>query len=324
MLTSFNQQDLRGGQRGVVLIAVLWGLTLLALVAGQLIASARGEANLVYNQKQAARAQALAEAGIMRAVAGLLVPVEAGGFRADGSRYAWALGDGVLRFEIRDEGGKVDINTAEPSLLASLLVALAVPAGDAASLAAAIVDFRDSDSLRSISGAEDGDYHLAGRDFGAKDAPFENLIELRQVLGMTDTLFTKIEPLATVHSGRARPIEILASPIVAQILGQTVNTAASTPPIPSEDLVSAEPSTTPRPYSLGRTPARSGAGVYGIHVEARLPEGSMAILETVVRLAPGSLPPYRVLAWQRGRQRLFPREPVGRTRLSAVSTLSAP
>ena len=77
----------------------------------------------------------------------------------------------------------------------------------------AILDWRDPDSLRRNPGAEDVDYAHAG--YGAKDAPFNSVEELRLVAGMTNGLFASIYPALTIHSGQpgvhplAAPREVL-------------------------------------------------------------------------------------------------------------------
>ena len=59
----------------------------------------------------------------------------------------------------------------------------------AAALVDAIVDFRDEDDLHCLQGAEDRDYADAGLPRGAKDAAFEAVEELQQVLGMTREIY---------------------------------------------------------------------------------------------------------------------------------------
>ncbi|MEE8272388.1 MAG: hypothetical protein V3R98_11745 [Alphaproteobacteria bacterium] len=176
------------GQRGVALIAVLWTVALLSLMAMAFLAETRSHANLTRNLLENAKAEALADAGVYRAVAGLLDADFITGWRADGTVYTLAMGEGEVRITIADEGGKIDLNRAPDALLAGLFGALGVPEGEAAPLVDAIADFRDGDALRRAAGAEDADYAAAGRAWGAKDAPFESVAELQQVLGIDRAL----------------------------------------------------------------------------------------------------------------------------------------
>jgi hypothetical protein len=80
--------------------------------------------------------------------------------------------------------GCVDVNNASAALLASL------PGCDA-SIAAAIVDWRDTDDAPGENGAErsDGAYTGATVAYAPRNAPFETLEELRMVRGVTDGLW---------------------------------------------------------------------------------------------------------------------------------------
>jgi general secretion pathway protein K len=53
----------------------------------------------------------------------------------------------------------------------------------AESLADAIADFRDADNLKHLRGAEEPEYRAAGLAWGPKNAPFQTVEELQQVLG---------------------------------------------------------------------------------------------------------------------------------------------
>ena len=73
-------------------------------------------------------------------------------------------------------------------------------------IAGAIVDWRDGDDLtQPMGGAEDPQYAAAGLPYGAKDAPFDTVAELEQVLGMPRTLFERAAEHLTVFSGLPQP-----------------------------------------------------------------------------------------------------------------------
>ncbi len=62
----------RAPQRGLALVTVLWVLMLLSLVAASFMATTRTEINLTRNLIENAKAEALADAGVYRAVYGPL------------------------------------------------------------------------------------------------------------------------------------------------------------------------------------------------------------------------------------------------------------
>ena len=198
------------GQRGIALVAVLWGLAILSIIAAAFLADTRSQGTIARNLMENAKAQALADAGVYRAIAGILSIDPAIAWRADGTAYQLSLGEGEVLITIADEGGKVDINRAQDRLLRELFEGSGMPENDAAALIDAIRDFADRDDDRRPAGAEDDDYVAAGLEWGAKDAPFEAVEELQQVLGMSRPLYDRLAPFLTVYSGRAQ-----VNPVVA-------------------------------------------------------------------------------------------------------------
>ena len=87
------------------------------------------------------------------------------------------------------------------------------PAESATRIAGAIVDWRDEDSLVQVAGkSQDPNYAAAGLAWGAKDAPFETVTELEQVLGMRPALYRALAPYLTVHGALAMPNATFADP----------------------------------------------------------------------------------------------------------------
>ena len=148
--------------RGIALLMVLWTLLLLALLAAIFSTNARTEVHLARNLVENAQAEALADAGVYRAIAGLAIDPEDGGFGGNGRIYRWHARGGEVRFWIRDEGGKVDLNQAPDILLRELFVAVGVDPERSAQLADAIIDFRDEDNDKQPNGAEEREYISAG------------------------------------------------------------------------------------------------------------------------------------------------------------------
>ncbi len=297
--------------RGLALVAVLWVLVLLALIAASFTRTTRTEINLARNAADNARAEALADAGVYRAVLGLIETDPARQMRADGTLYAWAYGGGEIRVALQDEGGKVDLNRATDALLAALFVAAGVGAQDAAALADAVRDFADADDLVRANGAEDEDYAAAGLPWGAKDAPFAAVEELQQVIGVTAPLYAALAPALTVH-GRKAPHEASAPPLVrAALAGAVLETAEAEEE--SEAEAEAPPELSETPQALAEEGVveatagpRSRARVFTIHAEAKLANGAVFVREALVRLGGGAA--YGIEGWRRGTRVLFPVE----------------
>ena len=201
------------GQHGAALVLALWLLTLLTVLAAGYGYAMRTETKLTIHGVELAEARAIAEAGVWLALADLLRPEEKRQWLNDGTLYQLDFGEGRIRLRIQDEAGRIDLNTAGDHLLRGLLEKAAQPGDDVDYALNAILDWRDPDSQRRNPGAEDDDYAHAG--YGAKDAPFNSIEELRLVAGMTNGMFARMYPALTLYSGqpgfnpRVAPREVL-------------------------------------------------------------------------------------------------------------------
>jgi general secretion pathway protein K len=300
---------------------VLWALLLLALVAGIFAANARTEVHLARNLVENAQAEALADAGIYRAVAGLTVEPQEGGFRGDGRVYTWHASGGEVRFSIRDEGGKIDLNQAPAILLRELFIVVGVDPRLSMDLADAIIDFRDEDDEKGRNGAERRDYESAGLSYGPKNEPFQLVDELVYVLGMTPNIYRRVAPLLTVRGQEERPhlytapLEVRAAMIAAQASRTRTGRAGGrgTGRI-SRDQTESAGMTEGALGDLGGSDAaadpgslgRSGVPVFTIHAEGRIASGAVFAREATVDLAGGENVPFVVRAWRRTDRILFP------------------
>jgi hypothetical protein len=90
-----------GDQRGIALVAVLWVVAILALVAAVFMREARTQIALTQNLAEEAKAEALAEAGVNRAVLVLLGLDESIPWRVDGTPFAFEYGGGIVQVSMR-------------------------------------------------------------------------------------------------------------------------------------------------------------------------------------------------------------------------------
>ena len=188
-------------ERGVVLVSVLWLLALLALLVLNLSTGSRTEMQLAGNLRQAAKARHAAEAGVNWGMWSLMQS-DGGGWLADGSARTLEFDGIAVEVALFDEQGKIDLNEADPLLLRGLFESVGESKKSAEMLADAVVDWRDEDSLRSPSGAEEPEYRAAGLS-GPANAPFKTLAELRQALGRHEELSQKVLPALTLYSQKA-------------------------------------------------------------------------------------------------------------------------
>src|SRR5579862_1707891 len=116
-MTAPNDPCRSRSAQGFALFIVLWFLVLLAAVGTYLLANARTEVALAHNIRAAAHAEALADAGIARAVFSLTDPAPEGRWRLDGTEYHLSLSGGEITIRLGDEAQKIDPNAASASLM---------------------------------------------------------------------------------------------------------------------------------------------------------------------------------------------------------------
>jgi general secretion pathway protein K len=287
----------------MALVAVLWVVSLLALMAASIGSSGRVSGKLAFNAAENARARALAEAGVNRAAYHLLTREPFRGDLVDGAvDLSFAVEDGIAAVLVRDEDGKIDLNAAPIELLNGLLRNAGVEEeGAAESLAAHIIDFRDEDNDLSPLGAEDSAYEAAGLGYGANDRPFKHIDELRSVLGMTDQLHRRLRRHVTIYADaegfdffRASLPVLRSLPDITPEVVTAIRSAG-----PDEDIFSILPDDTVAPYEDYALATREL--IYKVRVLAETNEGGRYLLEAVLALDGGKTAlPYTTYEWRRG------------------------
>ena len=335
--------------RGLALVTVLWVLVLLSLMAASFTATTRTEINLTRNLIENAKAEALAEAGVQRAIYELLRPQSAGilspqildllklgsepaaarrrverelrselgetffpeagdpfldGWRTDGTVYLWSFGGGQVWLSVQDEDGRIDLNAAPDALLQGLFASAGLDPDAAAAMVDAIADFRDPDDLHRLQGAEDRDYAEAGLPWGAKDAPFEAVEELQQVLGMTREIYERVAPALTVYSGR-RGIDPQVAPREALMALQGIGPEQVEAFL--ADRAAGAEGTTENLLGAEAQETRSRQRIFTIRAEAHTESGAVFVREATIaligarnRALPNAQNPSRFLAWKQG------------------------
>jgi general secretion pathway protein K len=199
-------------RRGFALIAVFWIIMVVGLFAAIVVSRTGFDLDRSGWAVGMGKARAAADGAVEEAAFQLVGRINAGTpvlNLLDLAEFEVRIDDVPVRVTVADEDGKIDLNGAQPELLAVLLQAVmrdnkGLAAEDAAVLADRIADFRDIDNLRRLHGAEDPEYLAAGVAAGGKDAAFDSIGELGQVLGMTPALVEALTPYVTIYNGRSQ------------------------------------------------------------------------------------------------------------------------
>ena len=286
------------GERGFALLLVIWVLAILSVLAAGFAASTRSQTRLARNLLDAARARALAEAGIARAASALLQTDPRARWRADGTPYPMQFAGGDIRIRIADEDGKIDLNLSPTELLAGLCGELGIDDATCAALVEGVAERR-----RAAAPTESPDpqgLRIGGPPPPTPDrqaAAFTTVEELRQIPAVDAATFARLRPFITVYGQNARidpavaPREVLLAipgvdPGAVERLLATRGGAGS---------------------ALAEPPTLAGAEAYiapgqlhaaTITAAARLPGGGAFTRRSVIALTGQPLSPVQVLEWR--------------------------
>ncbi len=185
-------------ERGIALIMVLWVMAMIIVVTFSLSLTVRTELFSTNAFKEEIHNKLLAEAGLQRGimeihyrrVMGNKVAVSDEGrpCRADGTLYQGRIGEDDYAFSLTDESGKININLLSDTtgvILNNLLVLQGIDKSLADTIVDALLDWKDTDDLQRLHGAESDYYQRLPRPYRAKNAGLDSPEELLFVKGMT-------------------------------------------------------------------------------------------------------------------------------------------
>lgn len=184
---------------GVILIALLWILTALSVIALSFSREGFVEVAAARNAQSLEKAYYTARAGIEETIYQLAMRRQSSTARRaeledtpdplDLGRATGSFGDGDYRVDIQDESGKISLNTASEAQLRSLAEAVGIEKTDAEVIADSILDWRDADSTPRPNGAEDDFYQSLPAPYRATNRRMNVIEELLLVRGVTPERF---------------------------------------------------------------------------------------------------------------------------------------
>lgn len=335
--------------KGVVLVMVLWVLLILSLIAWGLGRRSSLEVSLLETYRGKLRSYAAAQAGI-NTILDLLQrspsskdTLYSTGISIDQTKIpedifshintgqnAYAIvqwparnfntGDNKphLEYGIRDEEGRINVNAIGISnyqILSALLQLQGLSQSDADKLALAIVNFT---GINAQAGNNNSFMNLNDSVLKPKNRPYENILELLEVDGMTREIFDKIKDDVTVYGNNQNGLWINTDTANNDVIQAVANaTARLNPSINPVDIInqayavrdgadgqsftsddgvgSLAGSTNPSwPAALQEgTSNYYRARVVGVDGSS----GVRTVLEAVIQRTPGS--PGKIVYWQR-------------------------
>jgi len=187
-----------GAERGVILIALLWILVALSIIAMSFSREGFVEVAAARNSRDLTDSYYIARAGISMVLYQLLekrlaMPVQGIDLgppdAIDLGEVQGTFGGGEFRVELQDESGKINLNFVAEEQMQALMAAIGIPKPEADVITGSLLDWRDVDTAHHVPGAEDDYYQALPRPYKAKNGRIDTVEELLLVRGVTREFF---------------------------------------------------------------------------------------------------------------------------------------
>lgn len=223
-------------RRGVALLAALWLVVAIATVAMQFALEARERRTIgiLAAERGIQRAAAQGELALIQAKLEYALRVAPSGSNVAVLRASdpWLGVDSTysgtfyvdsvpVTVVARDLGEKLNINQLTENDLRTFFSFLLGDYAKAAQLSQTILDWRDADSIPRPNGAERDQYIKAEMLALPTNAPFREIDELRNVMGMTPEIYAAAEPYLTTRGAGQVNLNTAPVPVLRALPGMT-------------------------------------------------------------------------------------------------------
>lgn len=225
-------------RRGVALLAALWLVVAIAAVALQfsLEAHERRQLGIDASERGIQRGLALGALAATQARLEQALRVAPSGSNAIIAGFRtidpWLDADSIYSGEVDvdsvpvtvravDLGEKLNINNLNENEIQTFFSFLLHDYSKSAQLAQSIMDWRDPDSIPRPNGAERDAYVRAGMLALPTNAPFREITELRNVMGMTPEIYEEAVPYLTTHGDALVNLNTAPVPVLRVLPGMT-------------------------------------------------------------------------------------------------------
>jgi general secretion pathway protein K len=279
---------------GFVVVAVLWLMAMLAVLAGTFAFYIANTNAAVARHGEKLQAEGLVQAGVELVAYQLIARRESGLMPGN---FSFRSGAATTNVAFRGETARIDLNHAPAELIAGLFVALGAAPPAAQGSAQRIVAWRGLPE-KAAEEAETAAYRAAGLKYAPRNGPFPHVGELALVLGLPEALVERALPFVTVYSGLPEVNAALASPEVL----------AALPDMTADRLYAALAQRARDPQNMAalvgqlgpsaRYVSVDGGRATRITVDVALGNGRRTRTEVVIILFEDEdTEPYRVLSW---------------------------
>jgi len=191
----------------MALVLVLWVLALLSVIVLEFCFSMRTEVNITRNFKESGQLYYFAHGGIQRAIAELVYRSDPAlhqkrtlpgveeltemepEWQIDGRPYPVSFQQGDAEVRVTSESGRINLNNTPDVVLRRVLKYFVEIGEERDIIVDSILDWRDTDDLHRLNGAENDYYQSLTEPYDCKNGPFDAVEELLLVRGITPELF---------------------------------------------------------------------------------------------------------------------------------------
>lgn len=264
-----------GRQSGIVLVAVLWVIAGLSILVASILAQTRTDLRLTYTQLDLAKARASAEAGVYQGVYELLRSRSTVRLGLPENKPTLEWRDAAVAVRIRNEAGKIDVNTAAEELIRSI--------------------FSRAGATRSETVRMEEEYErlrrTSGGDGTSGDADFASIEDFATRLGLSRRLWRTLAPWVTVYNGQTGINPWVADPEVLSIVpGFDAATFRDQSLMGSPERLSSSMSSRGQYFTERLSP------VYTITAHATV-GGASTTVEATIKMSAHRSRPYTILSW---------------------------
>jgi general secretion pathway protein K len=275
---------------GFIIVAVLWILVALATLASVFSLYISNTAIAARISADRLQADALTAASL-ELTAYRLIGTNPGERPSQGA-FSFRLGGADISVSFKSEGGRIDLNAAPKPLLSGLFAVLGAEREKADLYADHIIYWRKK---KDAADKNDEASAYEGLGYSPRQAPFQNIAELKLVQGIPPELAERALPFVTLFNGKAE--------IDANLASQEV--IAALPNLPTDALGQILAARDPNnPKAIEGLLGAAKTSVNGesrkatrVAVEMALEHGRRIEAQAVILLMEDGPDPYRVLFW---------------------------
>jgi general secretion pathway protein K len=310
--------SVRDKQHGFIIVAVLWMIAALALLAAIYTRFALTTAVASTVHEDRLRAQGLMTAAVELTAYQLTAALPQDRAAAPVSRmpgdpaqrlqsaapqmpvrgaFSFRLGRAGATVDYQSEASRIDLNLASKEILAGLFRTLGAELEDANYYADRIIGWRKKGEVAGEN-QEATAYRVAGIAYAPRQGPFQNAAELWLVLGIPPILKERALPFVTVYSGQSDvDTESAAPEVVASLPNMTPERMNDVLQQRSSPVQFGQ-SQFAQPGATQKLAAGTSSHSYRLNIRVALQNGRRVAAEIVILVPEDGDDPYRVLFWR--------------------------